>query len=83
MVEKKLTLREAVNFAIASVEQEGFVFTKEELAEFEKIANGEMTTEEYRQKLFEYAKKLKKTNPEWFVTPEPPATQGQDSKKKE
>lgn len=61
MVEKKLTIQEAIKQSIASLEQEGFVFTEEELAELERIASGEITTEEYRQnflkKFFE-----KKTN---------------------
>lgn len=83
MVEKKLTLRESVNFAIANNELEGHKYTDEEKADLEKIANGEMTWEEFNKKTDRKFAQYRIDHPEWFVAPEPPANQGQDSKKKE
>ena len=64
-----MDIREAVKSAIASVKQEGFVFTEAELAEFEKVADGELTTDEFLQNLFSRVETLKKTNPELFYHP--------------
>lgn len=55
---EKIKRRKAVDYAIASVEMEGFKFTEEEKKDFDKIVNGEMTLEEHRKKYIELCYKL-------------------------
>lgn len=59
-------IRTSVREAIASARMEGFVFTPEELAEFEKIAAGEITVEESIQIEYDRLEKLYADHPERF-----------------
>lgn len=68
MSDKNLTLREAIDFAIANNEIEGHKFTEEEKADFEKIAKGEMTFEELNEKIDRKFAKYRIDHPEWFVS---------------
>lgn len=58
--------RKAYEYAIRSVEMEGFVFTEEELAVFERIIQGEMTTEDAINDIKKQVAEWKKTRPEIF-----------------
>lgn len=65
----KVNRRAAVKYAIASAELEGCVFTKEELAEFEKLANGEITPEMFRQQVLAKIERMRLEHPEFFCSP--------------
>jgi hypothetical protein len=65
--EMNCSRRAAVEYALASAKLEGFNFTQDELAEFERLAKGEITTEQLRQKVFDKIKKMKVEHPEWFT----------------
>ena len=56
----------AVKEVIASMEMEGFVFTEEELAIFEKIEKGEMSSDDLRRLAEAKIAKWKKESPETF-----------------
>lgn len=60
--------KEAVKSVIASMEMEGFVFTEEELATFEKIKNGEMSSDDLRKLAADKIARWKIECPECFVT---------------
>jgi hypothetical protein len=53
--------------AIASVRMEGFEFTKDDLALFEKIIQGEITEDEAINDLKKQISEWKKTRPEIFI----------------
>lgn len=53
-----MLLRKAVDSAIKSHKVEGFVFTDEEMNEFEEIVCGRRTLEEHRNKYLELARSL-------------------------
>ncbi len=55
---KMLLLRKAIDSAIKSHEMEGFVFTDEEIKEFEDIVCGRRTLEEHRNKYLELGRSL-------------------------
>jgi hypothetical protein len=57
---------EAVRNAIKAVEQEGFVFTVEEKAVFERVAKGEISCSQFREQYLTRLEKLKKEHPEMF-----------------
>lgn len=61
--------RREMESAIASAKLAGFEFTQEELNEFEKVINGELTTDDLRQNFLEKIEQLKITNPEKFWNP--------------
>jgi hypothetical protein len=60
--------RRMMESAMASMRQEGFEYTQEEIEDFEKIIRGEMTSEEYRQKVLDHFKRLREEKPEKFYT---------------
>jgi len=52
-----MSIRESVEYAIKTNELEGAVYTEDDKKEFEKIATGEMSPEEYLEKVLkEYRK---------------------------
>ncbi len=55
--------REAVRQTLATMRLEGFVFGEKELAVFEKIARGELTTDEARAQFLRELEDLKKERP--------------------
>ena len=59
-------IRTSVREAILSTEMEGFVFTPEELADFEKIASGEITVEQSIQIEYDRLEKMYYAHPEKF-----------------
>ena len=59
--------RKQYESAMASVRMEGFEFTKDDLAVFEKLIQGEITEEEFIASYNVYLANLKKTKPELFV----------------
>ena len=52
--------RKAVDSAISSLKMEGFVFTDEEMKEFNEVVCGRMTLEEHRGKYIEIGRSLGK-----------------------
>jgi uncharacterized protein Smg (DUF494 family) len=72
MPEKPLTetelkkRRKDVEGAMASVEQEGFVFEQEEIDRLNLLAEGIITFEEHRQMINERVKRWRKEHPEDF-----------------
>ena len=60
------SLRTSVREAIHTVAMECGPFTPSELAEFEKIANGIKTTEQYRAEVVAEIDRDRKTNPEKY-----------------
>ena len=62
----KEDIRTSVKEAIASARMEGFVFTEEELAEFEKIASGKITVELSIQAEYDKLEKTYDEHPEKF-----------------
>ena len=59
-------IRVSVREAIHSAEMEGFVFTPEELADFEKIASGEISVEQSIQIEYDKIEKMYYAHPEKF-----------------
>jgi|GEM_PF-3263825 hypothetical protein len=57
---------EAVRRAIKCVEQEGFVFTDEERAVFKRLAQGEISSDEYRAIYLAKIERLRRVRPELF-----------------
>lgn len=55
-----------MNSAIASVRMEGIPVDKETERELMQVALGEVTDEDYRQKVLDEVEKLKKEKPELF-----------------
>ena len=60
-------IRTSVEEAIHSTEMEGFVFTPEELADFEKIASGEITVAQSIQNEYKRIEKVYDEHPEKFA----------------
>jgi hypothetical protein len=60
------TTQPSRNVSLNSLRQEGFEFTPEEFADFEKIVYGEMSLEEHRKKMFDMVERLKAEHPEIF-----------------
>lgn len=58
--------RKGCEYAIRSVEMEGFKFTEEELAVFERIIQGEITTEDAINDIKKQVAEWRKTRPEIF-----------------
>lgn len=59
--------KEAVQGAMASMRMEGFIFTEEEEAMFEKLANGEISHDDVIKIADELIKRWQKESPESFA----------------
>lgn len=59
--------KKAVKAAMASMEMEGFNFTPEEKALFDKLAKGEITTDDVKKLAAEKLEKWKQESPQSFV----------------
>lgn len=62
-----MTRKQSVKYAMHSMELEGFVYTEEEKALFDRLANGEIEPEDIRKFAAEKLAKLRKEKPEAFV----------------
>lgn len=62
-----MDIKKAVEGAMKSMEMEGFTFTEEEKALFEKVKNGELTTDDILRISDERIAKLRKEKPEIFT----------------
>ncbi|GMB02271.1 antitoxin VbhA family protein [Pelosinus sp. IPA-1] len=59
--------KKAVEEAIASLKMEGFVFTEEELALFDRYAKGEISSDDIRKNTYEKIARWKIESPESFA----------------
>ena len=65
---QSMSRAKAVESAMASMKMEGFIFTDEELAIFEKLANKEISYDDVKKIAVEKIKHWKKENPDFFTT---------------
>ena len=68
--------RKAVEYAIKSHEMEGFEFTKEELEVFERLSQGEITTEDIINGIKDMVAEWRITRPEIFWKEGEPGEKG-------
>lgn len=59
--------KKAVINAMKSLELEGFVYTKSEKSDFEKLANGQWSHADMRKQIVSNIEKLRKEKPEAFL----------------
>jgi len=58
---------DSVRYAMHSMELEGFIFTEEDKIMWEKVAKGELSTEDVRKKADEFIKLTREKFPEKFI----------------
>lgn len=62
----RMTPKQAVEYALQSARLEGYTFTDKELKVWEKLANGEITDEKFRENLTLKIKQMRKEQPHLF-----------------
>lgn len=67
LIKETLERKKAVESAIASLEMEGFVFTEDELKQFQKYIKGEIPMEDIIADCKAYVEDLRKKSPDKFV----------------